>query len=660
VSTTTAVSEKSPRAQAERPRTPEEIERDWFENVYAGDRMRQLTVRALVMGMLLGMIMACSNVYVGLKSGWGVGVAITSCIMAWSIFAVLHATLPKLFPPYSILENNAMQSCASAAGAITGAGLVNAIPALLMLNPGVLPAGFGARCAVLIPWLAVVAWLGVFLAVPTKRQLINVEQLKFPSGTAAAETLRSLHGHGADAARQARALFSALGIGAVITWMRDATAAWMRDVPIRGIPDWSLIKSWVTFPSLPWLRYPRIESVWGTSWARVGTYQGQPLLLNQVTMSFEGSLLFIAAGALMSFRTAWSLLLGAVINYVWLAPIFLAKGDITGPSFRNISRWSLWTGVPMLVTSGLLLFFMNWKSVVRAFSTIGAFFRKSSGPADPMDRIEVPGSWFIGGYALLGTVAIVLGNLFFHIHWWMGLIAVLATFFLVVVAARATGETDITPVGPLSKITQLTFGAIAPGNVPTNLMTANITAGAVGSAGDLLTDLKSGYILGANPRQQFFAQFFGVLAGALVVIPVFFILIPDPALLGTEKWPAPAALVWRGVAELLAKGPGSLPASARYGLVIGAVLGILLTLLETWLPRFKRFIPSPVGLGLAFTINGFNSISMFLGALLALGFTKWKPDTSRLYTVPVASGIIAGESLMGVAIAMLSALHILG
>src|SRR6185503_17716843 len=127
--------------------------------------------------------------------------------------------------------------------AITGAGLVNAIPALLMLNPGVLPAGFGARCAVLIPWLAVVAWLGVFLAVPTKRQLINIEQLKFPSGTAAAATLKSLHGQGGEAARQARALFSALGIGAVVTWMRDATAPWMRDLPIRGAPDWSLIKS---------------------------------------------------------------------------------------------------------------------------------------------------------------------------------------------------------------------------------------------------------------------------------------------------------------------------------------------------------------------------------------------------------------------------------
>lgn len=654
------VTESAGVSSAEPPRSPAEIERHWFEHVYAGDRMPQLTKRALIMGMMLGMVMACSNVYVGLKSGWGMGVAITSCIMAWSIFAVLHATLPKLFPPYSILENNAMQSCASAAGAITGAGLVNAIPALMMLNPNVLPPDFAHRCFVLIPWLAVVAWLGVFLAVPTKRQLINIEQLKFPSGTAAATTLRSLHGAGGEAARQARALFSALGIGALITWMRDADAAWMNIIPIKWAPDWALVKGWVSLQSLSWIRYPRIESVWGTAWIKLGMYKDQVLGLNQVTMSFEGSLLFIAAGAIMSFKTAWSMMLGALLNYVWLAPIFLRNGDIAGPSFRNISRWSLWIGVPMMVTSGLLLFAMNWKSVARAFSTIGALFAKGDRrQADPMDRIEVPGSWFIGGYILLGAAAIVLGNRFFQIQWWMGLIAVLATFLLVVVAARATGETDITPVGPLSKITQLTFGVIAPGNVPTNLMTANITAGATGSAGDLLTDLKSGYLLGANPRQQFFAQFFGVLAGALVVIPVFFILIPNADQLGTEKWPAPAALVWRGVAELLAKGPAALPLSARYGLVIGALLGILLTVLDLVLPKYRKFIPSPTGLGLAFTINGFNTISMFVGALLAMGFARFKPQAAEQYTVPVSSGIIAGESLMGVAIAMLGALHFL-
>src|SRR5262249_31207176 len=155
---------------------------------------------------------------------------------------------------------------------------------------------------------------------------------------------------------------SALGIGAIITWMRDADAPWMKAIAIPGAPDWALIKNWVSFPGVPWLRYPRIESTWGTSGISLGMYKDQVLKLSQVTMSLEGSLLFIAAGAIISFRTAWSLMLGAVVNYVWLAPIFLRNGDITGPSFRNISRWSLWTGVPMMVTSGLLLFFMNWKS----------------------------------------------------------------------------------------------------------------------------------------------------------------------------------------------------------------------------------------------------------------------------------------------------------
>jgi OPT family oligopeptide transporter len=314
----------------------------------------------------------------------------------------------------------------------------------------------------------------------------------------------------------------------------------------------------------------------------------------------------------------------------------------------------------MMVTSGLLLFFLNWKSVVRAFSTIFAFFHRD--PArrdDPMDRIEVPGSWFLLGVLGVGTAVVILGQILFGITWWMGVIAVIATFFLVVVAGRASGETDITPVGPLSKITQLTFGAIKPGDITTNLMTANITAGATSHAGDLLGDLKSGYLLGAKPRQQFLAQFFGVLAGGFIVVPVYFILIPDVSMLATEQWPAPAALVWRGVAELLAKGPGALHPTARIGLVVGGLLGLLLPLLEMAFPRAKRFIPSATGVGLAFTINGFNSVSMFLGACLALWFTKYRPALTEQYRIPVSSGIIAGESLMGVTIALLTVSRIL-
>ncbi len=615
----------SERVPVEAKRTPEEIERDWFENVYQGDRMKQLTFRSVIMGMLLGGIMSISNVYVGLKAGWSMGVAITSCILAYTIFAGLTRLLPRWFPPFTILENNAMQSCASAAGSMSSAGVVNAIPALMMLAPMALP----SNPWLLVPWVLLISWLGVFLAVPAKRQMINIEQLPYPSGIAAATTMRSLHAHGGEASRQARALGISGLVGAILTWFRDA--AW------TGMP------------------YPNVPSVWGTSWIKVGQYNFQ-----QLTLAFEGSLLFVAAGAIISFRQAWSMFLGAIINYAVLAPIMLDAGIIETASFRKISAWSLWIGVPMMVTSGLLLFFMQWKTVVRAFSTITAFFARKTSVDDPMDRIEVPGSWFIGGFVVLGIAIVVMGQALFHIQWWMGVIAVLATFFLVVVSARATGETDVTPVGPLSKITQLTFGAIAPGNIPTNLMTANISAGATSHAGDLLTDLKSGYLLGANPRQQFLAQFFGVFAGSLIVIPAFFTLIPDINMLGTEKWPAPAALVWRGVAELLSKGVSSLHPTARLGLAIGAALGIILPLLEKVLPKYRRFIPSPVGMGLAFTFNGFNAISFFIGALLALGFKKWNEKKAEQYTVPDSTGIIAGESLMGAIIAFLTVRGILG
>jgi OPT family oligopeptide transporter len=608
-----------------RPRTAEEIERDWYENVYQGDHVPQLTRRALVMGMLLGVVMTLSNLYVGLKAGWGLGVVVTSTILAFAVFQTLHKLFPKQFPPFGILENNAMASCASAAGYITGGGVVNAIPALMMLNPAAVPSQ-GA----LMLWVIVIAWLGVFLAIPAKRQMINIEQLPFPSGIAAATTMRALHTQGDKAMRQARALGLAGLLGGIITWFRD-------------VPD-TIMK-------------PFIPSVWAPQWMKIGKYPVQ-----QLTLGFEGSLLFVAAGAIIGFRQAWSLMLGAIINYAILAPHFMDAGVIAtsgGSALRRISSWSLWIGVPMMVTSGLLLFFIQWKTVVRAFSTITSFLTRSSGRGDdPLERIEVPGSWFMAGLVGLGLVAIVTGHAIFGIKWWMGAVAVLMTVFLVVVAGRATGETDITPTGPLSKITQLTFGALSPGNITTNLMTANITAGSCSHAGDLLTDLKSGYLLGAKPRQQFFAQFFGVLVGGVVVVPVFFLLIPDASLLGTEKWPAPAAQVWRAVAELLSKGVGSLPVSARWGLLIGSVVGIILPLLELAFPKHKKFIPSATGLGIAFTINGFNAVSMFIGSLAALILSKVARAKHEEYTVPVASGIIAGESLVGVLIAILTVLAV--
>jgi len=184
-------------------------------------------------------------------------------------------------------------------------------------------------------------------------------------------------------------------------------------------------------------------------------------------------------------------------------------------------------------------------------------------------------------------------------------------------------------------------------------MTANVTGGVGLHAADLLTDLKSGFLLGADPRQQFWAQFFGVVAGSVFVVPAYRLLIPTADLLGTDKWPAPGAQTWKGVAVLLAQGFNTLHPTAQFALGAGAVLGIALVLIEKAFPKQKAYIPSPTGLGLAFTTPAFNTISMFLGALIALTLERKRPVLAEKTVVPVSSGFIADESLIGVLIAAL-------
>jgi uncharacterized oligopeptide transporter (OPT) family protein len=134
------------------------------------------------------------------------------------------------------------------------------------------------------------------------------------------------------------------------------------------------------------------------------------------------------------------------------------------------------------------------------------------------------------------------------------------------------------------------------------------------------------------------------------------LLVPTADVLGGDKFPAPAAQVWRAVAELLGRGVHSLHPSALWAMAVGGLLGIAITLLERAFPKHRHLIPSPTGLGLAFVIPAWNSISMFLGALIAWVIAKKRPETADTYTIPVASGFIAGESIFGVLIAVFGVL----
>src|SRR5437868_5702937 len=155
--------------------------REWLENVYQGDTVRQLSVRSIVTGMLIGGVMSISNLYVGLKTGWGLGVTITACIISYAVYKALEAAFPRFRDdPFTILENYTMSSAASAAGYMSSSGLVSAVPALYMTT------GRNLLWWEIMTWLGALSALGVFMAIPLKRQLINIDNLPFPTGIATA------------------------------------------------------------------------------------------------------------------------------------------------------------------------------------------------------------------------------------------------------------------------------------------------------------------------------------------------------------------------------------------------------------------------------------------------------------------------------------------
>ena len=190
--------------------TPEEIERQWYEQVYRGrgDSMAQLTWRAVLVGSCLGGVLSLTNLYIGLKAGWGFGVAITASILSYAIWtSLLKVGLART--PMTILENNCMQSTASSAGYSTGGTLVSAFAAYIIINQQ------SMSVPLMLAWVFFIAVLGVTMAIPMKRQMINIEQLRFPSGVAAAETLRALHARSSQGLRAAKALGLAAIVAAV-------------------------------------------------------------------------------------------------------------------------------------------------------------------------------------------------------------------------------------------------------------------------------------------------------------------------------------------------------------------------------------------------------------------------------------------------------------
>jgi uncharacterized oligopeptide transporter (OPT) family protein len=629
-----------------RTMTVEQKDRWWLENVYQGD-VPQMTVRVVICGFLLGGLLSITNLYVGAKAGWSLGVAITSVILAFVIFRVLQAI--GLARNYHVLENNILQSIACSAGYMNGP-LIASMAAYMMITDYV------------IPWWQMIMWLmglcvmGVLFAFPLKRRFINEDQLPFPEGRAAGVVLDTLHGEESGKAILAAKLlviFSAIA-GALKFLQWDFLHKWLeaRWFGFIAVPE--MLDEW-------YYRLAAKYHLW------VPNILGTPL--RELTIRPELDIAMIGAGGLMGIRTGVSLMIGAFVNYFTLAPIMIQRGDIKGLvdaaglthfGFWPITRWALWCGVAMMTTASLLAFFAKPRMLISAFSGI---FRRKKRTDDCLKHIELPLWVSLIGVPIVGAYLVYIAHWFFGVQYWMGVIAVPMVFVFTLIGVNSTALTSITPTGPLGKLTQLTYGIIAPRNITTNIATAGITAEVAGNASNLIQNIKPGYMLGGKPRFQAIGHVIGGVAGAVFSVAVFYMLFlrNGPANLITEQYPYPAATVWKAVAEILTKGLSQLPHSAVYAAAIGAVLGILIELLR--ILSKNKFPISPVGIGLAFVISFPTCFAMFFGSFVFWVIGKlWPKPEQKMNEVivqnqeSICAGLIAGAALVAVGLMVIGVL----
>jgi len=622
---------KSLNEQQIREWTLEQKDRWWFENVWRGD-MPQLTVRSALTGMLLGGVLSLTNLYVGAKTGWTLGVGITSVILAFAMFKLLSSI--GLGREFTLLENNCMQSIATAAGYMTSP-MISSLAAYMLVTNQPLP------MLTTMVWISSIAILGVLFAFPLKRRFINDEQHPFPEGRAAGVVMDALHsGDAAEGLLKAKILISTGAFSALVKIMSSHPIMEKIKLGFLTIPEY--LDEWVY---------------------KIGVLKIGGIDLRQLTVRLDSDIVMMAAGGLMGIRTGVSLIIGAVLNYCIIAPLMIHRGDIVGKAladgtvqygFKSITMWALWGGVAMMTTASLFAFFAKPQIFLSAFKGL---FKKSEQQNDVLKDIELPMSVFVVGIPVVGGIVVYLAHKFFGVSVILGIIALPLIFIFTLIAVNSTALTSITPIGAMGKLTQLFFGILAPGNITTNLATAGITAEVAGNAANLLMDIKPGYMLGGKPRQQAIGHVLGIIAGAVISVPVFYLVFlhKGPANLISEQYPMPAATIWKAVAEVLTQGISKLPVSAQWAVLIGGLLGIALEAVRV---RTKgRFWLSGIGIGLA-TVIPFNTcLAMFLGSLFFwLAQQKWENTKTWADRVlvqnmePICAGIIAGGAIMGIAV----------
>jgi uncharacterized oligopeptide transporter (OPT) family protein len=538
----------------------------------------ELTARAVAWGLGLGLVLAAANVYAGLKIAFIDAGATTIVLLS---FAAFGAGARR----FTALEASVAQVVGTSASAMAvTAGLTGPIPALAMSGRDLSPVAVAV-------WGSALAVLGTLAALPFRASLLEVRQLAFPSARATGELLRSLFVEGGGARRSVPLLAAAAAAAALVTAARDGLhllgAGWMLPLSIAGAPA------------------------------------------AQLSIGIAASPLLVGVGLLAGARVGASMLLGAAIAWIAIAP----RLGPASPDYASAVSWTLWPGAALMVASSLTGLVLDGRDLARA-ARLGATAVRP---------------W--ASLAMLGAAGLVIaiGWHSFGVHPVFGAIAVVLGALCSVAAMQATGETDTTPAGALGGVAQIVVGAAGPGGLAPPLHAGGVVSGVAAHAATMMNGWKAGERVGAAPARLVSAQLAGIAAGAVSTALAYW-LIREAYGLGGAEMPAPGALSWKATADAVSGGLERMPAGAPLAALAGAIAGAALTALGR-VRRLQRYVPSAVAMGLAFVLPASLTATLALAAFAAGIAAARAPAFAERHGPVLASGLIIGEAFAGLVIA---------
>jgi uncharacterized oligopeptide transporter (OPT) family protein len=276
---------------------------------------------------------------------------------------------------------------------------------------------------------------------------------------------------------------------------------------------------------------------------------------------------------------------------------------------------------------------------------------------------DLPLRWVVIGGGVSAIVMIAVQRMFFGTPIWHSILGIALALPLGLVALRVLGETNWGPISAMTNLTQAFFGIVAPGDLRATMVSSGITGAVAAESEGLMQDFRAGAMIHSTPRILTYMQLIAVPVGAIALALMYPLLRDTYGIIGEHaQLLSPTSQRWVGFAKLVTQDLNaadglSAAAAARVAwmknsLLVGAIIGVVLTVLEQR-PTWRRFIPSPTGMGIAMLIP-INAVTViFMGAALDTVWSKMSPSTHERYSIPIASGLIAGEALVAVAIPLL-------